>query len=60
MDRPVPKVFISYAREDAEIARRIYRDLKALGAQPWLDTEALLPGQKWSQQVATCLSDCFR
>lgn len=57
----VVRIFISYAREDAEIARRIYRDLKALGAEPWLDTECLLPGQKWSQEVGKAIrsSDFF-
>jgi TIR domain len=61
MSQRAPKVFISYAREDAEIARRIYRDLRALGARPWLDTEDLLPGQKWSQEVGKAIraSDFF-
>jgi TIR domain len=61
MGRQVPKIFISYAREDAEIARRIYRDLSALGAQPWLDTKSLLPGQQWSQEIGKAIreSDFF-
>ncbi len=45
------QVFISYAREDEEAARRIYRDLIQLGAEPWLDKEAILPGQDWERAI---------
>lgn len=45
------KIFISYADEDLETARRLYRDLKSLGADPWLDKEDLLPGQDWEREI---------
>ncbi len=38
------KVFISYAKEDYETAKRLYDDLKEAGAEPWLDDEDLLSG----------------
>src|SRR5215211_4162906 len=41
------KVFISYAREDAEAANRLYNDMKMAGLDPWLDTQSLLGGQNW-------------
>jgi hypothetical protein len=41
------KVFISYAREDLEIAKKLYCDLKRAGVKPWMDKEDLLPGQNW-------------
>jgi hypothetical protein len=41
------QVFISYAREDAEAANRLYDDLKKAGLNLWLDTKSLLGGQKW-------------
>jgi MoxR-like ATPase len=41
------RVFISYAREDAGFARRLYDDLARHGHAPWLDRELLLPGQNW-------------
>jgi hypothetical protein len=41
------RVFISYARQDAEAANRLYNDLKLSGLDPWLDTESLLGGQNW-------------
>jgi hypothetical protein len=40
-------VFISYAREDSEAARRLYKDLKRSGLDPWLDKEELIAGQNW-------------
>jgi hypothetical protein len=56
-----PKVFICYAREDAEIAFRLYRDLKAASVDPWLDRECLRPGQRWSDAIAEAIreSDYF-
>ncbi len=41
------RIFISYAKEDYETARKLYRDLKIRGLNPWLDREDLLIGQKW-------------
>jgi len=38
-------VFICYAEEDREIARRLYKDLKKAGVTPWMDVEDILPGQ---------------
>jgi TIR domain len=44
-------VFISYAREDAELAIRLYNDLKRAGIQVWLDKVSLLPGQRWEVSI---------
>lgn len=57
----VKRVFISYAREDKEIARQIFRDLRQVGAEPWLDEESLLPGQRWKTATSTAIreSDFF-
>jgi hypothetical protein len=41
------QIFISYAREDLEFARRLYRDLRRAGHNPWIDEEDLLPGDDW-------------
>jgi len=41
-------VFISYAKEDIELATRIYKDIEELsGIKPWIDKVNLLPGQNW-------------
>lgn len=45
------KIFISYARMDAEAAKRIYEDLTSLGADVWFDQESLRPGQKWKNTI---------
>jgi hypothetical protein len=50
-------VFISYAREDATAAMRLYSDLRDVGLQPWLDQESLLPGQKWRSAITRAIED---
>ncbi len=61
MNQRGKKVFISYAREDLALARRLYTDLKKVGATPWLDAEDLLPGQKWKNEISKAIreSDYF-
>lgn len=51
------KVFISYAHEDLETARRLYRDLKNRGADPWLDQADLLPGQDWEREIRRSIKE---
>ena len=46
-----PNVFISYARQDLDVAKRIFKDLKANGMEPWFDEESLLPGQNWRTEI---------
>jgi uridine kinase len=52
------KVFISYAKEDAEIAERLYVDLKRCGVQTWLDSENLLPGQNYKLTIEKAIEEC--
>ena len=40
-------VFISYAREDSNAAKRLHNDLRSAGLSPWLDKESLIAGQNW-------------
>jgi len=40
------KVFISYASDNSDKARRLYNDLTEAGIDPWLDRESILPGRK--------------
>jgi TIR domain len=46
-----PRPFISYAREDLTVASKLYEDLRALGAEPWLDKKNLLGGQNWQAAI---------
>jgi len=49
-------VFISYAREDYNAAKRLRKDLKDAGLNPWLDKEELLPSQDWKNQIEDAIS----
>jgi hypothetical protein len=53
------KIFVSYAREDEEAARRLYNDLKNsnLPIEPWLDKEELLPGQDWKREIKKAINE---
>ena len=55
------KVFISYAKEDYESAKRLFDTLRSAGHDPWLDKECLLPGQRWENAIreAVCQSNYF-
>lgn len=45
-------VFISYANEDRVIARQVANDLRARGAEVWLDEESLVPGGDWEKEIS--------
>jgi hypothetical protein len=51
------KIFISYASGDRAKAQELHAYLKAHGADPWLDTENLLPGQDWKMEIAKALDE---
>jgi hypothetical protein len=52
-----PRVFISYAIEDAECAERLYAALEARGFAPWLDRRKLLPGQDWPGRIQDAIEN---
>ena len=56
-----PKVFIAYAEEDLDSAKKLYRHLEDRGLDPWLDKFRLLPGQNWPRAIerAIRISDYF-
>lgn len=45
------KVFLCHSKDDKEQVRKLYLRLLALGCQPWLDDESLLPGQDWDAEI---------
>jgi len=50
------KIFISYAREDLEDARRIHTFLASLEeVSPWLDEKNMRPGDDWRHAVFTAI-----
>jgi hypothetical protein len=46
-------IFISYAREDEDKAKRLYNDLvnSGLPIKPWMDKEDILPGQDFDSEI---------
>src|SRR6185295_2829729 len=51
-------VFLSYAREDAEAARRIADALRAFGVEVWFDQSELRGGDAWDQKIRKQIKDC--
>ena len=53
---PEPKIFISYAREDArDIAVQIHDDLTAAGHDVWLDLSDIEAGASWSRDIEVAI-----
>ena len=58
MTEPAKAVFLSYASQDAEAARRIRAALRAVGIEVWFDQSELRGGDVWDaairKQIKTC------
>ena len=52
-----PEVFISYASENEEEARRVHHELKRGGLQPWLDKESLRGGDRWDDLIESTIKE---
>jgi TolB-like protein len=51
-------VFISYASQDAEAARRICEALRAAGIEVWFDQSELRGGDVWDRQIRQQIHEC--
>jgi hypothetical protein len=51
-------VFLSYASQDAEVARRIAETLRAAGIEVWFDQSELRGGDVWDQMIRQRIRDC--
>jgi TolB-like protein/cytochrome c-type biogenesis protein CcmH/NrfG len=51
-------VFLSYASQDAEAARRICEALRAAGIEVWFDQSELRGGDAWDQKIRREIRDC--
>ena len=58
MTEPARAVFLSYASQDAEPARRICEALRAAGIEVWFDQSELRGGDAWDQKIRKQLHDC--
>lgn len=57
-DRRPPTVFLSYASEDREAARRLGDALPAYGLEVWYDESELGGGDAWDQKIRKQIRDC--
>ena len=55
---PSGAVFLSYASEDVEAARRICEALRAAGIEVWLDQSELRGGDAWDRQIRERIHSC--
>jgi len=51
------KVFISYAREDAAVARRIAEGLRSAGLEVWYDESEIMPGENFAEKISQALEE---
>jgi TolB-like protein len=51
-------VFLSYASQDAEPARKICNALRAAGIEVWFDQSELRGGDAWDRQIRRQIHDC--
>lgn len=45
------QTFISYSRRDSEFAQKLFKALKEVGVDCWLDQEDIPPAAKWRQEI---------
>src|SRR5471032_444924 len=55
---PRGAVFLSYASQDAEAARRICEALRATGIEVWFDQSELRGGDSWDQSIRKQIKNC--
>src|ERR1700681_1554286 len=55
---PAGAVFLSYASQDAEAARRICGALRAAGIEVWFDRSELRGGDVWDREIREQIHQC--
>jgi len=58
MNEPTNAVFLSYASQDADAARRIGETLREAGVEVWLDTSELRGGDAWDAAIRKQIRAC--
>jgi TolB-like protein/tetratricopeptide (TPR) repeat protein len=58
MSTPTRAVFLSYASQDAEAARRICDALRAVGLDVWFDESELRGGDAWDASIRNQIKAC--
>jgi len=52
-------IFVSYAREDLDSARRFTDALRKLGLRYWWDERGIRAGSDWNEDIDQAARDCF-
>ena len=52
-------VFLSYAREDTDAAKRIAEALRSSGVEVWFDQSELRGGDAWDAKIRKQINDCM-
>jgi TolB-like protein/tetratricopeptide (TPR) repeat protein len=55
---PTGAVFLSYASQDAEAARRICEGLRSAAVEVWFDQSELRGGDAWDRKIRKQIHDC--
>jgi tetratricopeptide (TPR) repeat protein len=59
MSQPPKAIFLSYASQDAEAARRLCETLRAAGVEVWFDVEGgLETGDEWDTKIRRQIKEC--
>jgi len=58
MSDPGKAVFLSYASQDAEAAKRICDALRQAGVEVWFDQSELVGGDQWDQKIRRQIGSC--
>jgi TolB-like protein/Tfp pilus assembly protein PilF len=60
VERSAPRgaVFLSYASQDAEAAKRIADALRGAGVEVWFDQNELVGGDAWDQKIRKQIGSC--
>lgn len=53
-----PAIFLSYASQDADAARRLCDALRAKGLEVWFDQSELRGGDAWDQSIRKQIKEC--
>jgi anti-anti-sigma factor len=56
--RPKLQAFLCHSSSDKPAVVEIYRKLTGEGFLPWLDTQDLLPGQDWAEEIPKAVQRC--
>lgn len=50
-------IFLAHASEDKPYVRKLYKELKDNGLEPWLDEENLMPGVRWDDKIKEAIKN---